>query len=141
MLNKTQVGNMEHALWNGNRFYSESNNKDWNELVEKGFATKHPGWEEGMAYYRVSQEGKKALELSDFQLGKLRHCFGLDYSNKPYRNYYHCNKLNEEWEDMISKGYATKRIVSENEIHYFGTWKSLQTVYRRNISYKYFEAI
>jgi hypothetical protein len=140
-LNKNQVGDMEHALKNGNRFYTEANDKDWNDLVEKGFATKHPGWEEDMVYFRVTNEGKEALKLTDYQLGKLKHAFGLDYSKKPYRNYYHCNKDNDEWEDMCSKGYATKRIKKEDEIVYFGTLKGLREVFRRNVSQKYFEVI
>jgi hypothetical protein len=60
-MNKTQIGDMEHALRNQNRFYTESKDKNWNELVEKGYAIKHPGWEEDMAYFRVTGEGKKAL--------------------------------------------------------------------------------
>ncbi|MGJ9460090.1 hypothetical protein [Oceanobacillus sp. CF4.6] len=140
-MNKTQVEDMEHALRNGNRFYSGTDDKNWNELVEGGFATKHPGWEDDKAYFRVTNEGKEALKLTDYQLGKLKHAFGLDYSKKPYRNYYHCNKDNDEWEDMCAKGYATKRISKEDGILYFGTLKSLREVYRRNVSRKYFDAI
>ncbi|RKJ09459.1 hypothetical protein D7X33_49730, partial [Butyricicoccus sp. 1XD8-22] len=119
-MNKVQVEDMEHALRNGNRFYAEADSKDWNELVDRGFASKHPGWENDMAYFRVTSEGEEALKLTDYQLGKLKHAFGLDYSKKPYRNYYHCNKNNDEWEDMCIKGYATKRIYKEDEIVYFG---------------------
>lgn len=60
-MNKNQIGCVEHALKNQNRFYAESNDKDWNDLVEKGYATKHPGWEDSMAYFRVTGNGKKAL--------------------------------------------------------------------------------
>jgi hypothetical protein len=60
-LNKTQIEDIEHSLRNGNRFYTEAKDKNWNELVEKRFATKHPGWEEDMAYFRVTGEGKSAL--------------------------------------------------------------------------------
>ncbi|MGE7922354.1 hypothetical protein ACQKND_04100 [Viridibacillus arvi] len=140
-MNKAQVGNMEHALNNGNRFYTEVNDKDWNDLVDKGFATKRPGWESDMAYFVVTSEGKEALELTDFQVGKLKHCFGLDYSKKPYRNYYHCNQSNDEWEDLCVKGYAVKEVKGEREIIYSGTLKGLRKVFRRNASYKYFEAI
>ena len=140
-MNKIQVSDMEHALRNGNRFYSESNDTNWNELVEKGLATKHPGWEEGMAYFRVTDEGKEALKLTDFQLGKLRNAFGLDYARKPYRNYYHCNQFDDEWEDMCIRGYANKEVRGEREIFYFGTLKGLRTVFRRNVTAKYFEAI
>lgn len=140
-MNKIQVIEMEHALNNGNRFYIESNNGNWNELVEKGLATKHLGWESDMAYFRVTNEGKEALKLTDYQIGKLKHCFGLDYSKKPYRNYYQTNGENEEWEDMCSKGYAEKRSYDNGTINYFGTLKALRTVFRRNASQKYFEAI
>lgn len=61
-MNKNQIENVEHALRNGNRFYTGVNNKDWNDLVNKGYATKHGGWEEGMAYFRVTQEGKIARQ-------------------------------------------------------------------------------
>lgn len=128
-MNKTQFGDMEHALNNGNRFYTEANDQNWNTLVEKGLATKHAGWESDMAYFRVTSEGKEALKLTDSQLGKLKHSFGLDYSKKPYRNYYQCNKDNDEWEDMCIKGYASKRIYKEDEIVYFGTLKGLREVF------------
>lgn len=59
-MNKNQIGDVEHALKNGNRFYTEANDKGWNDLVSKGYATKHPGWEDDMAYYKVTAEGKKA---------------------------------------------------------------------------------
>lgn len=140
-MNKVQVEDMEHALRNGNRFYTEADNSHWNDLVDRGFATKHLGWESDMAYFRVTDEGKEALKLTDYQLGKLKHAFGLDYHNKPYRNYYQCNEANDEWEDMCAKGYATKRVYKEDEIVYFGTLKALKTVFRRNVTLKYFKAI
>jgi hypothetical protein len=139
-LNRAQASDMEHALNNGNRFYTDSNDENWNDLVEKGYATKHPGWDENSAYYRVTSKGKAALELTNYQIGKLKHCFGLDYSKKPYRNYYHCNDFNDEWEDMIAKGFAKKEI-REDGIFYYGTLKGLRRVYRRNVTAQYYEAI
>lgn len=139
-MNQIQVSDMEHALKNGNRFYSDFNDPNWNELVQLGYATKHPGWDKDSAYFRVTKEGKAALELTDYQLGKLKHCFGLDYSRKPYRNYYFCRDFNDEWEDMIAKGYA-KKSIREDGIYYYGTLKGLRKVYRKNVSAKYYEAI
>ena len=140
-LSKEQVSDMEHALNNGNRFYDESTDRCWNDLVDKGFATKHTGWEEDMSYFRVTQSGREALELNDYQIGKLRHAFGLDYARKPYRNYYECSGVNDEWEDMVIKGYANRRFYGERKVVYFGTLKGLRRVFRRNISQRYFEAI
>lgn len=139
-MNQIQVSDMEHALNNGNRFYTDANDKDWNDLVEKGLATKHPGWDKNSAYYRVSPEGKKALNLTEYQIGNLIHCFGLDYAKKPWRNYYFSNDFNNEWEDMIAKGYA-KKDICEDGIYYYGTLKGLRKVYRKNVSAKYHEAI
>lgn len=136
-MNQIQVDEMEHALRNGNRFYSDFNDSNWNELVEMGYATKHPGWDKDSAYYRVTSEGKKALELTPNQIGKLKHCFGLDYSSKPYRNYYHCNALDMEWEDMVVKRYA-EREICEDGVYYHGTLKGLRKVFRKNVSAKYY---
>ena len=60
-MNENQIDDMKHALRNGNRFYTDANDKDWNGLVNIGYATKHPGWDERSAYYRVTNEGKQAL--------------------------------------------------------------------------------
>lgn len=81
------------------------------------------------------------MKLTDYQIEKLKHCFGLDYSRKPYRNYYHCNQINDEWEDMCIKGYANKEIKGQKEIIYFGTLKGLRMVFRRNITIKYYNTI
>lgn len=61
-MNKNQIEDVGHALRNGNRFYTDADDKDWNNLVEKGYATKHGGWEESMAYYKVTADGKNALK-------------------------------------------------------------------------------
>lgn len=63
-MNKNQIGDVEHALRNGNRFYTDANDKDWNDLVSRGLATKHPGWDEKSAYYRVTQDGKEFLKTA-----------------------------------------------------------------------------
>lgn len=60
-MNKSQINNVEHALKNGNRFYTNADDENWNDLVNKGFATKGGGWENDMAYFRVTEEGKQAL--------------------------------------------------------------------------------
>ncbi|WP_454844374.1 hypothetical protein [Priestia megaterium] len=61
-LNVIQVDQMNHALRNQNRFYTETNDSHWNELVQANLATKHPGWEEDMSYFRVTAEGKEAFK-------------------------------------------------------------------------------
>ncbi len=60
-MNKTQIGDMEHAIRNQNRFYGDANDKNWNDLVGKGYATKRAGWDDRSAYYSPTSEGKAAL--------------------------------------------------------------------------------
>ncbi|MBO1515580.1 hypothetical protein [Metabacillus bambusae] len=59
-----QIENMKHALGlprskkpYRNRFYTESDDKSWNDLVEKGLAGKRSGWEEDMSYFYVTEKG------------------------------------------------------------------------------------
>lgn len=61
-MNKNQIGDMEHAIKNQGRFYTSVDDKDWNDLVEKGYATKHGGWEDSMAYYKPTSAGKAVLK-------------------------------------------------------------------------------
>jgi len=61
-LNVIQVDQMNHALGNQNRFYTETNDSHWNELVQADLTTKHLGWEEDMSYFRVTAEGKEAFK-------------------------------------------------------------------------------
>ncbi|CAH1205776.1 hypothetical protein PAECIP111893_02415 [Paenibacillus plantiphilus] len=60
-MNKTQIDEMEHAIRNQNRFYTDADNKNWNDLVEKGYATKRPGWDDRSAYFCPTSEGIAAL--------------------------------------------------------------------------------
>ncbi|MCJ8221413.1 hypothetical protein CHCC20441_2438 [Bacillus licheniformis] len=80
-------------------------------------------------------------DLTGYQIGKLQHAFGLDYSKKPYRNYYYCSERNNEWDDMCRKGYAYLNIQREKEFVYVGTLEGLRTVFRKNVTRKYFESI
>ncbi len=60
-MNKNQIGDMEHAIKNG-RFYTDYDDKDWNDLVDKGYAIKRAGWDDRSAYFIPTSEGKAALK-------------------------------------------------------------------------------
>ncbi|MNY76011.1 hypothetical protein D3C86_2154620 [compost metagenome] len=60
-MNKNQIDKMQHAIRNQGRYYTDADNKDWNELVEKGYATKRPGWDDDSAYFCPTIAGKAAL--------------------------------------------------------------------------------
>lgn len=54
-LNENQIDILAHAKRNQNRFYGEVNDKDLNDLVEKGYMVKRGGWEADMAYYVINK--------------------------------------------------------------------------------------
>ncbi|MOA68743.1 hypothetical protein D3C78_1965220 [compost metagenome] len=47
-----------------NYFYTDADDKNWNDLVEKGYARKRQGWDKESAYFFVTYEGKKQLGVS-----------------------------------------------------------------------------
>ncbi len=70
-LTEVQREEMRHALGlnyddkpTRNYFYTDSDDSDWNDLVEKGYASKRLGWDEESAYFSVTEEEKKVLGVS-----------------------------------------------------------------------------
>lgn len=66
-----QRDDMEHALGlnydkkpTRNNFYCNANNKNWNDLLNKGVAIKRGGWDEESAYFRLTFEGAKLVYSS-----------------------------------------------------------------------------
>jgi len=63
-LTDTQIEEMKHALGlnysktkTRNYFYTDADDREWNDLVEKGFAVKRKGWDEESAYFHVTDAG------------------------------------------------------------------------------------
>jgi hypothetical protein len=85
------------------------------------------------------------LSLADLtltQIGMMRHALGLDYSRKPYRNYYYCSTPNDEWEDLVQRSFATKQEgMREGSVYYFVTYPALKLLYRKNVTRKYFNEL
>lgn len=54
----------------------------------------------------------------DKKLSKAVHCIGMDRKRpytrhgkmfyRPYRNYYSTGKVDEDWEELVSEGYAKR---------------------------------
>lgn len=57
------------------------------------------------------------INVSEEQLKIMTHCLGLNYKNKPYRNYYSTHHEDKDWNDLIKKGLAIK---SRNNPNRFG---------------------
>jgi hypothetical protein len=63
-----QIDQMKHALGlnysktqTRNYFYSDADDPEWNDLVEKGLAVKRPSWDEESAYFHVTEKGINLL--------------------------------------------------------------------------------
>ena len=66
------------------------------------------------------------IKLSLQQIEKMRHAIGLGYENTKksrdcaYRNRYIVSKPDNDWEELVSIGYATKREFEiEKQIVYY----------------------
>jgi len=67
-----QLDQMRHALglnygkeMTRNNYYTDSDDLEWNDLVEKGYAVKRSGWDDESAYYHVTDEGKNIVLSED----------------------------------------------------------------------------
>ncbi|MNI86188.1 hypothetical protein D3C73_1432550 [compost metagenome] len=75
--------------------------------------------------------------VSSEQLGKMKHCLGLNYKKRPYRNYFYCNDPNPLWEDLVHKGHAKKcGGHTPDAIVYYLIFESTRLVYGKRISEK-----
>ncbi|WP_027633453.1 hypothetical protein [Clostridium hydrogeniformans] len=79
---------------------------------------------------------KKLWLVSDKQLNEMRRAVGLNYSKKPYKNRFFCEKDNEAWNDLVNKGLAIKKIdlYSDNSCYFFLTKDGIELVYGNEIS-------
>jgi hypothetical protein len=55
-----------------NRFYTEADDSNWNDLVSKGLARKLKGWEEDMAYFKLTMEGIKIAYGKDVTMEQYK---------------------------------------------------------------------
>lgn len=79
-------------------------------------------------------------EVSTEQLRMMKHALGLPRKKKPYRNYFYCSVTDKEWNDLVNKGFATKRGGwSEDKAYYFLTYEAVKLVYGKPISKKYYD--
>lgn len=48
------------------------------------------------------------IEVTESQKDIMKHCIGLNYKKKPYRNYFFTNHEDTEWNELVEKGLAIK---------------------------------
>lgn len=71
-ITRSQENKMRHALglnykdkpYRNYYYLTASEDQEWNELVEKGYAEKNSGWSEGSVVYQVTDEGMNLLGVS-----------------------------------------------------------------------------
>lgn len=68
------------------------------------------------------------IEITSNQRELMEHCIGVDYKNKPYRNYFFTNYADEEWNDLVNKGLAIKSKEKPNSWGSIYFWLSKQGV-------------
>jgi hypothetical protein len=67
------------------------------------------------------------IEITPYQLDLMKHALGLDYHEKPYRNYFCTQETDKAWNELTEKGLAVKGTKKpDNKYIYF--WCSKQGV-------------
>lgn len=71
-ISDSQREEMEHALGlnydskpTRNYFYTDVDDKGWNDLVTKGLAVKRPGWDDERVYFLLTESGKSMVYKED----------------------------------------------------------------------------
>lgn len=81
-------------------------------------------------------------DISKDQLSEMQHALGLTRVKKPNRNMFYTNGDDANWNDLVSKGYATKGSGwTAGKAYFFVTWEGLKRIYSKPISKKYFSEI
>lgn len=85
----------------------------------------------------------KLSDVSDEQIRKMKHALGLGRKSKPYRNYYSLNLPNEDWEDLIKKGFAKKckGINGGESVVYYVNFEATKLIYGKRMSKKYYDEL
>lgn len=68
------------------------------------------------------------IEVTENQKDIMKHCIGLNYKKKPYRNYFFTSYKNEEWNDLVTKGLAIKSTKEPDRYDCVYFWLSKQGV-------------
>lgn len=78
------------------------------------------------------------------QLEEMRHALGLGTSKTPYRNRFFIHKDNQRWNDLVSKGLATKEEKGTNNdvnVYFFLTKRGAEIALGRRLSDKVFKEV
>lgn len=81
------------------------------------------------------------IETNEYQDKILKHCIGLDYKKKPYRNRYQTQHTDEDWNNLIQKGLAKMSDdIADNGLTWFWlTQQGVEYVLEKSVSKKVYE--
>lgn len=82
-------------------------------------------------------------DISREQIRKMKHALGLGGKDKPYRNYYSLTTPNQDWEDLIEKGFANKTnsCNDPDSIIYYVTFEAVKLLYSKTISKEFYDEL
>lgn len=81
------------------------------------------------------------IEVSPYQTDLMKHCIGLDYKKKPYRNYFCTSPEDKDWTELVSKGLAAKSNKEPNNscIYFWLSRQGVEYVLGRSVSEKVYK--
>jgi hypothetical protein len=81
-------------------------------------------------------------DVSGEQLRKMKHALGLGRKKRPYRNYFFVNSPDNDWDDLVNKGFAKKTEgINEGSIVYYLTFEAVKLIYGKRMSKKYYDEL
>lgn len=81
------------------------------------------------------------IETTEYQDRMIKHCIGLDYKKKPYRNRFQTQAEDEDWKDLVQKGLAKmSNDIGDNGLTWFWlTHQGVEYVLGKSVSKKVYE--
>ncbi len=81
-------------------------------------------------------------DITPAQMEEMRHCLGLNYKKKPFRNYFYCSAVDANWNYLVDKGLAIKGGGWNTESAYYRlTFEAAKMVYGKPMSKKFYEEL
>ncbi|AND84248.1 hypothetical protein GTH52_07180 [Clostridium tyrobutyricum] len=83
------------------------------------------------------------IKVSEIQLDLMRHCIGLNYKKKPYRNYFCTSPDDKDWNELVDKGLATKSEEEPNNgcIYFWLSRQGVEYTLGKSISVKVYSEL
>lgn len=81
--------------------------------------------------------------VTEYQLKLMKHCIGLDYKKKPYRNYFCTCPEDKDWNELVGKGLAIKSSKETNNgcICFWLSRQGVEFVLGKSISEKVYKEL